>query len=91
MTGPVKVFQIKGVVPHLIDCLTMKRAFTDLEFQDKDATSGKNDRIDPAPDTRNIEFKTEITIDPPKGLLKDLNFIFPGSGLSRSNGKDPRA
>ena len=90
MTSSMKVFQIKSVVPHLIDGFPVKSALPNLELQNKDVSAGKNNGIDPTSNTRNIEFQTEITLNPLKRFFKDLNFIFPGGGLSRGDGEDSR-
>ena len=39
MACPMKILQIESVVPNLIDGLSMKGAFPNLELQDKDAPS----------------------------------------------------
>ena len=90
MAGPMKIFQIEGIVPNLIDGFPVKSAFPDLELQDKDASAGKNNGIDPTSDSRHIKLQAEKTIYPLKRFLQQGNLIFPGSGLGRRDGENSR-
>ena len=51
MTGLMEIFQIKGIIPHLIDSLNRKFALPHFEFQHK------NDGLN---DENNIDFVSPI-------------------------------
>lgn len=83
MAGLMKILQIKGIVPNLIDGFPVKSVFPNLELQDKDTSTGKNNDIDATANSRNIKFQTDTTVDAAKNFLKKIDLKVPRSLLIR--------
>ena len=69
MACPMKILQIESVVPNLIDGLSMKGAFSNLELQDKDAPAGKDDSVNATADSRDIKLKAKKAFNSLKSFL----------------------
>ncbi len=59
MTRFVEIFQIKGVVPNLINRCAIKLRLTDFEFYHKHHGTDEDYRIHTTPHARNLELQVE--------------------------------
>jgi hypothetical protein len=57
VAGLMKVFKIKGVIPHLVQGGAVERLLTNFEFDDEDDATDEYYSINAAAHARNVEFE----------------------------------
>ncbi len=71
MTCFVKILQVQGVIPHLIDCCSIKHRFTNFKFHDKDYRTNQNNGVDSPSHSWNIELQIKGTCQANELVLKE--------------------
>src|SRR5258708_2899328 len=77
MTRFVKILQIEGVVPCLIDRRDVERRRADLELQDEDDAADQQHDIDSSPHTRDAELEENESGQPVKALPQKVDLHHP--------------
>jgi len=85
----MKVFQIKRIVPNLIDRIFAKLFFANFEFQDEDGAFSDYHSVDATSDSGDIKFKAEESINTPQRFFQDVDFFEPSIALFDIHGKLP--
>jgi len=63
MTCSVEVFQIKRVVPDLIEVVTLEVRLAHFELDGENGGAGKERRIEATAEARNVEFQEDGTCE----------------------------
>ena len=71
MTCFVKILEVQGVIPHLINCCPIKRRFSYLKFDDKNHRTNENDCVDPPAHSWNIELQIQRACQANEAVLKE--------------------
>ena len=85
VTGLVEVFQVEGVVPHLVYVRPVESRLPGLEFYREHHSVQKEDNVDALPETGDVVFEDDLPSAPEavaagdcvQSLFHDPDFLLP--------------
>ena len=89
MAGFVKVFQIKAVVPSLIEVRALVTPLAYFEFDRENDSGHDQNGIDAASDPRDVELEVNAAGEAGQTSLQNLDLNFPGIALLELERKLP--
>ena len=81
MARAVEVLEVKRVIPGLVIVRGQEAVLAALEFDREHCRSGDEYRVDPATESRDLEFQVEHAREAFELFLENADLVFPGASL----------